>query len=745
MSTKKQKKKTLKSKPSQTLKDERTKIPPFFNFHILMVAIIISFITFLIYVPALQNNFVNLDDHTYVVDNTHIRSLDFKLLEWSFGFFASNWHPLTWLSHATDYALWGLNAQGHHLTNVIIHSLNTFLLFIFIVSLLFSVKFHENQFIAEKNGILSKGIIVGGITALLFGIHPVHVESVAWISERKDVLSTFFFLLSLIFYVRYVRGEQTGRKRNTNYGACLLSFAFALMSKPMAVTLPIILFILDMYPFQRFSFRGGIHAQKKILIEKIPFFFLSLISFILTLSAQLYGGAVKTVESYPLAGRFIIAIKGLCFYILKMIFPVTLSPYYPYPKDISLLSLEYATPPIVVMIVTLLCLWAWKRGRKVFVALWASYVVTLLPVLGIIQIGGQAAADRYTYIPSISPFLLAGLSVAFLWKKIEQKGHFFKAKMVLVLLPLIVVFVLLGGLTVKQIGMWKDSVTLWTSAIKVFPDHENFYMYRAGAFEKLGNDEKASEDLKKAIALNPDNAEAYDSLGGHDFKKGDYQSALIHYTKAIEVDPKYYDSYNNRATTYLLLGDIKKGLKDLERAIELNTNFFAARLNQCQAYNLLKNYQQAIEACSNALTIKPEDDISLRPHKAYFINLAQHIKKDIKYEVAYFNRAMAYYNIGEKVKAVQDFDRAISLNPKFMEAYYTRGVILYELGNFKKALADFSKTISLNPKFSDAYYNQASTYLKVGKKKEALSNYRKAARLGNKNAQEFLNEKGLTW
>ena len=736
------KKEKSRSKPKKLPEDQQSKASPLLARGTWITALLISVITLLLYLPALQNNFVNWDDADYVFENSHIRSLDLSFLKWSFGFHSSNWHPLTWLSHAIDYSLWGLKAKGHHLSSVILHSINTFLLSLFVSFLLLKTKIPETSFFTENKNSLSMVLIASGVTALLFGIHPVHVESVAWVSERKDVLTTLFILISLIFYVRHVSGHAQN-KPTINYLCSLFFFTLALMSKPMAVTLPVLLVILDIYPFQRLTLNKNIIAQKKILVEKIPFFFLSLISVVLTIFAQLYGGAVRTTESFPLVGRIEIAIKGLCFYILKMIFPVGLSPYYPYPKKISFLSPEYMISAIVVILITVFCIWAWRKGWKVFAIIGASYVVTLLPVLGIIQIGGQAAADRYTYIPGIGIFLLIGFGTAHIWEKITQNGQSLMMRRTIFVLLFIVIFGLLGRLTVKQIGVWKDSITLWTSVLERFPDYEGLYINRSAAYVSLGNYKKAIEDLDKAITLKPDFVEAYINRGAYYFKSGDHNSAINSYTGAIELFPEHEELYHNRAVAYLMIGDFKNGLKDLDRSIELNPKFFDAHLNRCQAYVFLNNFQQAIDECSKAIEINPEDDRTIRPRKSYIINLADLAKPAMRYDIVHYIRGVAYFNQGDIFKAFQDLDKAIELNPKFFEAYTARGVTFVELGKLENAIEDFNKAISLNPQYPDAYYNRGSIYFKKGKQQEAINDFQRAARLGDKKAQEFLKSRGI--
>jgi hypothetical protein len=367
-----------------------------YNKRVLAVAFLVALLTLLVYLPALQNDFVNWDDHLYIYENPHIRSIDSEFFKWIFTtFHASNWHPLTWLSHAIDYAIWGLNPMGHHLTSIILHGLNTFLVVILIIRLINYDRDKAPITVENKKFSNNNPIIAGAITGLLFGLHPLHVESVAWVSERKDVLCAFFFLLSILSYLKYTSPLQ--KQKTVHYALCLLFFIFALMSKPMAVTLPVVLLILDVYPLGRLHLKsaftnpplppftkGGLGGIK-VLIEKLPFLILSLASSVVTIIAQ--QNAIVTFEARPLGERLLVAIRAPVFYLFKMLWPTDLSPLYPYPSKISFLTIEYMGSFILVVCITAFCIWLWKR-QKIFAIVWAYYIVTLLPVLGIIQVGG---------------------------------------------------------------------------------------------------------------------------------------------------------------------------------------------------------------------------------------------------------------------------------------------------------------------------------------------------------------------
>jgi hypothetical protein len=457
------------------------------------VALIVASVTFVVYLPALNNEFVNWDDPTYVYENYQIRSIDFGFLKWIFTAVVSgNWHPLTMFTHALDYSFWGLDPRGHHLTSIIFHTFNTLLVFILVVQLLGCGRAGKTGIPNGFTGPDKKALIAGIVTALVFGIHPVHVESVAWISERKDVLSVFFFLLSVLAYLKYTSSRNS--KRSISYGACLLLFTMALMSKPMAVTLPVVLLILDYYPLGRMSLEGGLKGAKWSLLEKVPFFVLSLLSSLITIWAQHTGGALTTLEAYPLKVRILVALRAYAFYIYKMVLPIDLAPFYPYPRSIDFFAIEFLVSFILLIVITTLCLWSVKR-YKLFSAIWLYYLITLIPVIGIVQVGEQAAADRYTYLPSLGPFLLAGLGAGIVFE-ISSKKLYRTA----IIATLVVLSGILVNKTVKQTAIWQDSITLWSYEIKLFPNRVPIAHINLGiAYGKQGQLDTAIKKFRIAL------------------------------------------------------------------------------------------------------------------------------------------------------------------------------------------------------------------------------------------------------
>lgn len=623
-------------------------------------AFFVALVTLLVYLPALNNGFVNWDDQAYVYENQNVQSFDLGFLKWSLtAVVASLWHPLTLISLALDHAIWGLNPWGYHLTNILIHSLNTFLVFMLAMRLI-----ECNNLWKDKK----KALVSAFTAALLFGIHPLHVESVAWVSERKDVLSAFFFLLTLLTYIKYVRAN--GSNRMYFYSLSLISFILALMSKPMVVTLPIVLLILDYYPFKRLELKNA----KTMLLEKLPFFSLSFLTALATLWAHKTSGALPTLEIFPLTTRSLSAMYAYIFYLAKMIMPVGLAPFYPYPEWMDLFTIKYITAYILLILITISAIWS-MRGHRLFSTVWLFYFIMLIPVIGIVQVGEQAAADRYTYLPSLGPFILAGISSGYLFELCPQR----KARIGFIMV-LTFTLSILTVKAIKQIDIWQDPIALWSHEIKLSPKAATAYINRGKAYADAWNHQLALRDYGMAIQLNPLRFEAHLNRGVAFYKLGKYQEALTDVNRSLTLNPKSSKSFNT-------LGSIYSDLNDSAQAIT--------------------SYNEAI-------------------------------KIDPQFAEAYYNLGNVYYSAGNYQMAITDYNKAIELRPKYADAYANLGVALDSIGNYDQAIKNYNKAIALQPNNAMAYYNLGLLYFEVGKWEEAFINYKKAAALGLKEAQELI-------
>jgi Tfp pilus assembly protein PilF len=606
--------------------------------NVLTVSFLVSFITILVYLPSLQNDFVNWDDGKYVYENPNIKLIGLRSIHWMFTtFHASNWHPLTWLSHSIDYAIWGLNPLGHHLTSIVLHGLNTLLVVILVTRL---VSFGRN----DSDVQIRNSLLAGAITGLLFGIHPLHVESVVWISERKDVLYAFFFLLSILSYLKYTSSSLLQRQKTLYYSLCLLFFVLSLMSKPMAVTLPVVLIVLDFYPLGRVDLKSAFTSKRKLLMEKVPFFGLSLASSLITVIAQREGRALTSLEVIPFSDRILIAIRALSFYFYKIFWPANLAPLYPYPAKISIFTLEYLLGLMIVFIITAFSVYLWRK-QKIWMTVWIFYLVTLLPVLGLIQAGRQAAADRYTYLVSLGPFLLLGSGVAKLAGKVFSRGiqRDFSKLLVFLLGPVILLF-LLSNLTINQIGIWKDSITLWKTVINIFPNkafsaHENL----GNAYIDQGRINDAIAQFRIAIKINPYDADVRYNLGVAYYKKGLVDRAIREYQIAKKINPYDPDIQYNLGLIFQSQGFIEKAIRQYKITIGLNPNDATAYNNLGNVYKSQGRINEAIQQYEAALSVRPD--------------LLE----------AHYNIAIAYKSKGLIDKANEHFRIARQLNPEMFK------------------------------------------------------------------------------
>lgn len=536
-----------------------------------ILAFLVAFASFLVYIPSLRNEFV-WDDVDYVTGNPHIRSLGSSFFRWAFlDFHASNWHPLTWFSHALDYAVWGLHPLGHHLVNNILHAVNSFLVVVVASRLIeadydFQLESHDSRF----------PLIAAVVTGLLFGIHPIHVESVAWVAERKDLLCAIFYLLSIMTYLKLAAGDApigTGTAPPFFRKYYLLTFVFfilALLSKPMAVSLPVVLLILDWYPLRKIF---SLKTLRNACLEKLPFIGLSLISAFLTIQAQKAGGAMALMEVLPVSIRLPVAAKSLVAYLGKMIVPAHLIPYYPYPEHVAILSSGYVLPVLLLLGITALSAAVASR-RRLLLAVWSYYLVTLLPVIGIIQVGEQSMADRYAYLPGLGPTLLAGLLAASIWTMTTRLRMRALAAKIVCIAAGAAILASLGWLTLRQTGIWKDSITLWTYVIAEEPERVPLaYNNRGLALSNSGQLDDAIRDFSAAIDLNPYNLRYYHNRGEAFGKKGEFDKALRDYDRAIALDPQDASVFLSRGLTYFSAGQDDHAADDFSTACSMGNDF----------------------------------------------------------------------------------------------------------------------------------------------------------------------------
>jgi Tfp pilus assembly protein PilF len=556
-----------------------------------LIAVIICLLSVSVYLPSLENNFVNWDDPSYVYENPNLKSPDTDFVKWAFSTSRTGyWHPLTWISLRADYAFWELNPEGYHLTSVLLHGLNTLLVVLLAGSLFMK------GLPSQKGPVMFGAAVVGA----MFGLHPFHVESVAWISERKDVLYSFFWLLSLLAYTGYASSAVVKRKVLL-FLLCFMSFALSILSKPMAVTLPLVLLILDFYPFRRLDQKGSF--IKVALVEKLPFFLLSFVVSFVTIMGQKQEGAITAIEYLSFGKRVSGAIRAIGVYLAKTVWPADLVPFYPLDLNISLLTWENMLALVFVLSFTAISIKLWRR-IPLLLACWGYFLITLLPVLGIVQVGSQAMADRYMYLPILGPLMIIGALGSIAWEKGKTVRYLFVA--------LFLSFsVFISVITVKQIPVWKDSISLWEYVNMRKPAVLLAHINLGLAYNEQGRTEDAIIEFQTALLINPDNAPVHNHLGLAYKTQGRTEAAVKEYVRAIQIDPAYARPHNNLGIIYFEQRRTEEAMKEFLTAIELDPSQSEAHRNLGVLYieagrlnDAVKEFQIASDLDPNNTTLR---------------------------------------------------------------------------------------------------------------------------------------------
>ena len=499
-----------------------------------------------VFFPLLGNGFVNLDDPLYVTANVHVQgSFTWENVRWAFtSFDAGNWHPLTWFSHMLDWQLFGTRARGHHLTSLLLHAASTVLLFLALRRL---------------TGATWRSATV----AALFALHPLHVETVAWVSDRKDILGGFFWMLALLMYARYVEESKVqSPKSKVWYGVALGMFVFALMSKPSVMTLPLVLLLLDWWPLRRFEAgpeSGWFSRARKLVVEKLPFFAAAIFAGAISVTGQKSFGALPGAAEFPVPGRVANALLSSVRYLGQVLWPVDLAAYYPYPRSFPLPAVAAAALLGLAVTIAVVRL---ARSRPELTVGWFWYGITLLPAIGLIQIGGHARADRYTYIPLIGVFVMLVWSVHALVARWRYRTVGLTGIATVALLPCIF-------LSRQQTAYWRDSVTLFRHTLAVTRENALMHNNLGSALAERGELVEAIEQWRAALSLLPDYAEAHNNLGAALGKTGRFDDAIVQLREAIRLKPDYAEAHGNFGDALILQGRMDEAITRYETALRL--------------------------------------------------------------------------------------------------------------------------------------------------------------------------------
>jgi len=618
--------------------------------------------------PVAHYDFLRLDDADYLTGNHWVRQgISFANLSWAFfAFHSDNWHPLTWLSHMLDCQLFGLNPGPHHLVNLLFHLANTILLFLIL---------------SRLTGELWRSAAV----AALFALHPLHVESVAWVSERKDVLSALFWITTLWAYQRYAQRETLGR-----YVWVALFLALGLMAKPMLVSLPLVLLLLDWWPLGR----ARTQPWSRLVAEKIPLFALSAASCLITLQAQ--KGAMEILQMVPLGSRVANALVAYVQYLLKMLWPSGLTVLYPHPGT-ALPLWQAAGAGLLLAVISYLVYRAGPR-RPYLVVGWLWYLITLIPVIGVVQVGMQSMADRYTYIPLIGIFIIIS------WGLKDLTAGWRHRKMALGLLAGAALAACLV-LTSIQVGYWKDNLTVFERAKAVTADNYTVYAGLIEEYGRQGKYEEARAMFHRAVAVNPDYVFAYSTYGFLAAYLGRQEEAESLFLQALRLKPNFAEVYNSLGLVYGGQGKIPEAVSMFQKAIELKPYLAEAYNDLGKAYEIQGDPSGAMAVYRKAMEVRPD------------------------YALSYCNLGINLALQGKLVEAAAILEQALRAAPKSVEARNNLGTVYARMGKTEAAQAAFERALEIDPKYLDTYYNLALTYAEQGKVQEAVEIMRRAREL----------------
>ncbi|MDA3897063.1 MAG: tetratricopeptide repeat protein [Desulfobacteraceae bacterium] len=670
-------------------------LPPFktiiTRYHIILIPLVLVIVTFAVYWQVHNFSFTSFDDTIYVSDNKVVQQgISRDNLIWAFSMGKTDdhayWHPLTWLSHMLDCQLFGLNAGAHHLDNLLIHIINLTLLFLALY-------------------LMTGAPWRSGFVAALFALHPINVDSVAWIAERKNLLSTTFWMLTILTYIRYARKPDISR-----YIMVFCSLALGLLAKPMLVTLPCVLLLLDFWPLGRIDLGQTSIARHRdagpmfqpdriarLVMEKIPFLALSIATIALSVASLQVNNQLLDAAAAPMNLRMENAVVSYIAYLGKMVWPTQLAVFYPFPKFVPFWQSFGAA---IFLISVSVQVFASARKSPWLITGWLWYMGTLLPVIGLVQ-GGlwPALADRWAYVPFIGIFIIIAWNVP---ERISTDHHL---KNTAIAITAVAFLCILSVLTWLQAGHWKNSQTLFEHALTVTSGNYVAHNNLGNVFFRQGRVEEAIYHFTQANKIKPDYAEAQYNLANafRDINKKD--EAIKHYEQALTIRPNYENACNNLANLLLSQGRTDEAIPYYKRLLQLNPYYEQAQFNLA---NALKKSGRMGEAVQHYLQV-----LTINPHEA----------------AAHYNLANAYKNQGQLNKAIRHYRQAIDIQPNNEKALQNLATVLMRQGLVDKAITQYLKALKINPDYVSARYNLGIAYYNTGNIPAAVDCFKAALRL----------------
>ena len=636
----------------------------------LIICLCLVLAVWIVFSPTLGYDFVNYDDTAYVSENPVVQAgLTWAGIRWGLTYGnIGHWHPLTWFSHMLDCQLYGLHAGGHHFTNLVLHGAAAVLLFLAL---------------RRMTGFLWRSAFV----AAVFAIHPLRVESVAWVAERKDVLSAFFFILTLGAYVRYVRSPPSMFR----YGVVMLFFALGLLSKNMLVTAPFVLLLLDYWPLGRFSSFTP-QLLLRLMAEKIPLLVLTVGSCAVTLLVP----EKLTADKLPLGLRMENAVVSYVTYLWQMVYPSGLACYYPNP--VNYLPFWQVAGALALLLVISWAVWAVRKTHPCLVVGWFWYLGMMIPVIGIVQISNYAHADRYTYLPQIGLYLIIAWAAADLvagWRY----GRFLLGS----LAAAVIVALMLCAHT--QVSYWENSTTLWEHALAVSGNTDVAHNNLGMALFREGKYDEAMGQYQQALKINPDYYSAHDNLGVALVKRGQLDAAMAQFLQALKINREDALAHNNLGMALVQKGQLDEAIARYQQALKINPDFDMARLNLGIALAKMGRLDEAIAQYQQVLKMNPHDD------------------------VARFNLGNAFFQMDKVDDAIAEYQQSLKINPDSDLVHLNLGIALAKKGRLDDAIAQYLQALKINPGSDLASINLGNAFFRKGEVDEAIAVYQQALKI----------------
>jgi tetratricopeptide (TPR) repeat protein len=763
----------------------------------LWVCLGLALLVVAVYSGVARHGFVNYDDDHYVYENRQVRQgLTATTVGWAFSTgHASNWHPLTWISHMMDVELFGMESAaggstlegpgGHHLMSVALHLLNTLLLF-------FVLRAMTDAFWPAV------------CVAALFAVHPMQVESVAWVAQRKSVLSGLFWMLTLLAYFAY-----TQRSTLLRYLLVVVLYAAGLAAKPMIVTLPFVLLLLDFWPLGRVRSGTRLFDRRHgwLILEKLPLFALTAASCIVTYFAQAET-AVRSLDAVPMGARVANVPQAYLAYLAKLVWPDGLAVLYPlWSEGVSLAG---AVVALLVLVAVTIAILRYRSRCPWFCVGWLWFLGTLVPVIGVVQVGNQAYADRYAYLPYIGLFMavvygvhgwlrdrpyrrtvLGAVAVAVVasfavcawvqtsyWKDgltlfsralavteknatafnnrgceyVRQGEHLLALndfeQAITLRSGYVVAYNNRGGIY-QLMGKREEAALDFARAIQLDPDHMSAYYNRGRLFEEMGNWDRALADYARAIELSPDSPDVYNDRGHTHMKMGKSELALADFTRTIERDPGHAMAYNNRGGIYQLMGKSTEAAADYTLAVKLKPDYVNAYYNRARLFTDLGDWDGAIKNFAKAMELKPDFPqayhdrghmyLKMRKRELALADFTRAIEINPSSAMPYNNRGGVYQLLGKNAEAAADYAMAIKIKPDYMSAYYNRARLFTGTGNWNAAIEDYARAIELEPNYAKAYNGRGNIHVKLRHYELGLTDFTRAIDLRRNDAEAYQN------